>query len=93
MPDFSVETVRELGWTGEKDHVLVYRIRGRFEVFLTIDKGFEFEHDIENLPFGIVVLKTLNNQMSSYERLLADLVQQIECVCPGLVVHVTDPKC
>src|ERR1035438_1036760 len=38
------------------------QIQGRFEVFLTIDKGFEFEHDLKKLSFGIVVLETANNQ-------------------------------
>jgi|ERR1017187_5919202 predicted nuclease of predicted toxin-antitoxin system len=62
LPGCSVDTVRDLGWAGQQDHVLVPKIQGRFEVFLTIDKGFEFEHDLKKLSFGIVVLETANNQ-------------------------------
>jgi predicted nuclease of predicted toxin-antitoxin system len=43
LPDCSVETVRDLGCAGLQDHLLVRQINGRFDVFLTIDKGFEFE--------------------------------------------------
>ena len=89
----SVETVRDLGWSGQKDRVLIPEIEGRFDVFLTIDKGFEFEHDLKKLSFGIIVLTTANNQMPSYERLLEELVRQIQQVSPGHVIHVVDPNC
>jgi hypothetical protein len=67
-------------------------MQGRFDVFLTIDKGFEFEHDLKKLSFGIVVLETANNQMPSYERVLQDLVRLIQSVAPGRVVRVSDPE-
>ena len=93
LPRSSVDTVRDLGWAGQKDHVLIPRIEGRYDVFLTIDKGFEFEHDLKKLWFGIIVLTTANNQMPSYERLLEELVRQIQLLSPGEAVHVIDPEC
>ncbi|SPE36534.1 conserved hypothetical protein [Candidatus Sulfopaludibacter sp. SbA3] len=91
LPDSSVETVRDIGWSGQKDHVLVRQIEGRFDVFVTIDKGFEFEHSLKRFSFGIVVVTTANNQMQSYDRLLEELVRQIDVVAPGQAVHVIDP--
>jgi CRISPR-associated protein Csb1 len=58
----------------------------------SINKGFEFEHDLKRLSFGIVVLETANNQMPSYERVLQDLVRLIQCVAPGQVARVSDPE-
>ena len=69
LPEFSIATVKELGWAGLRDHVLIPKIEGRFDVFPTIDKGFEFEHDLRKLSFGIIILTTTNNQMPSWERL------------------------
>jgi hypothetical protein len=88
-----VDTVRDLGWAGQQDRVLVPKIGGRYDVFLTIDKGFEFEHDLKKLSFGIIVLTATNNQIPSYKRLLEDLVRQIQDVGPGQSVHVIDPEC
>jgi hypothetical protein len=65
---------------------------GRFDTFLTIDKGFEYEHNVEKLTFSIVVLETANNQMPSYERLLEDLIRQIQIASPGQIVRVSDPE-
>lgn len=31
LPDCLVDTVRDLGWGGQQDHVLVPRIQGRFD--------------------------------------------------------------
>jgi predicted nuclease of predicted toxin-antitoxin system len=92
LPLFSVDTVRELGWTGQKDHVLIPQIEGRYDVFLTIDKGFEFEHDLKKLSFGMIVLTAANNQMASYDRLLEELIAQIQRLSPGQAVHVIDPQ-
>ena len=89
----SVDTVRDLGWAGQRDHVLIPEIEGRYDVFLTIDRGFEFQHALKKLSFGIIVLTTANNQMPCYERLLGDLVRQIQQLSPGHLVHVSDPDC
>lgn len=90
LPDGLVETVRDLGWAGQSDHVLIQRIQDRYDVFLTIDKGFEFEHSLAQLSFGIIILEAANNQMSSYERLLERLAQQIQVIAPGRVARVSD---
>jgi predicted nuclease of predicted toxin-antitoxin system len=92
LPECSVDTVKDLGWSGQKDHVLVPNIQGRFDVFLTIDKGFEYEHDLKKLSFGIVIVETVNNEMPSYERVVQELVRQIQRATPGQVTHVTDPE-
>ena len=87
-----MDTVRDLGWAGQRDHVLIPRIQGRFDIFLTIDKGFEFEHNLNELSFGVIVLETANNQMPSYERVLEELVRLIQCLAPGQVVRISDPE-
>lgn len=80
LPGDTVETVRDLGWTGHRDHILVPQIRGRFDVFLTIDKGLEFEHNLEQLSFGIIILEAANNQMPcSWIILTCALKQPTSC--------------
>lgn len=88
----AVNTVGDLGWAGQRDHVLIPQIQGRFNVFLAINKGFEFEHNLKKLSFGVIVLETANNQMPSYERVSEELVRLIQCVAPGQVVRISDPE-
>ena len=92
ISEASIATVQELGWVGERDHVLIQRIQDEFDVFVTIDRGFEFEHNVGKLAFGIIVVETSNNQMPSYERVLDELVREIQSVVPGRVAWVRDPR-
>jgi hypothetical protein len=54
--DHAVFTVLGLGWGGLPDNILVERLQGKFDVFLTIDQGFEHEHNLSSLGFGIVIV-------------------------------------
>ena len=88
LPNHIVDTVREKGWIGCRDHLLIQKIKNEFDVFVTIDRGFEFEHNLNQLSFGIIILATPNNQMPSYERLLDRLLAAIIEIDHGKVVHV-----
>ena len=92
IPQHSIATVHELGWAGQRDHALVLEIQGRFDVFVTLDKGFEFEQNLKALSFGVIVLETDNNQMPSYERVIGELVSVIQSVAPGEAARVKDSK-
>ena len=91
-PEWFVTSVRELGWAGTADGRLVTRIQGQFEVFVTLDRGFAFQHDLRKLDFGIVILRAINNQMTSYERMLGELLVVAAEVAPAQAVHVRDPE-
>jgi predicted nuclease of predicted toxin-antitoxin system len=39
LPESFVATVRDLGLTGQKDHLLIDVIDGAYDIFLTIDKA------------------------------------------------------
>ena len=91
VPEVSFVTVREIQAAGFKDHHLIRLINGAFEVFVTIDKGFAFEHNVRKLCFGIIIVSVYNNQMPSYERLLTDLSRQIAEVDRGEITHLIDP--
>ena len=65
--DQAVLTVLELGWGGLPDHILLERLQGRCDVFLTIDRGFEHQHNLALLRFGIVIVQVSRNRLAHYE--------------------------
>ena len=83
-----VFTVRELGWGGSPDHVLVERLQGRCEVFLTIDRGFEHEHNLSRLNFGILIVQVAKNRLAHYESIREKISQAVSSVRPGEVMQV-----
>ena len=84
----AVSTVLGLGWGGLPDNVLVERLRGRCEIFLTIDQGFEHEHNLSSLGFGIVIVHVARNRLSHYGKIRDEISQAVSSVRPGEVIHV-----
>jgi hypothetical protein len=57
-----VQTVFDLGWQNFKDHVLVKQLQ--CDVFVTADRGFEHEHNLNALRFGIVIVHATRNEVT-----------------------------
>ncbi len=87
-PDHAVSTVLRMGWRGLPDNLLVDRLRGRCEVFLTIDQGFEHEHNLSSLGFGIVIVHVPRNRVAHYNAIREEISQAVCSVRPGEVIHV-----
>ena len=59
----TVETVMERGWAGIKNGELLSRMRGHYDVLITMDRGIEFQQQVPTLPFGIVIVRARSNRM------------------------------
>jgi len=86
--DHVVFTVLGLGWGGLPDNILVEHLRERCEVFLTIDQGFEHEHNLSSLGFGIVIVHVPRNRLAYYEVIREKISQALSSIRPGEVIHV-----
>lgn len=83
-----VLTLFDLGWQHLKDNVLVKQLE--CDVFVTADHGFEHQHNLKPLPFGIVVVHVVRNKIAFYRPLFPQLRYAIATVGAGQVVHVSD---
>lgn len=88
-PEHSVFTTQDLGWRGLPDHILLERLQDHCEAFITIDRGFEHEHNLSSLRFGIVVVHVPRNRMSYYEALREKIINALSGVKPANVLHVS----
>ena len=87
--DHAVLTVLELGWGGLPDHILVERLRRRCDVHLTIDRGFEPEHNRTAVDFEIVIAPVARNRLAHYQSIREKISQAVSSVKPGQVTHVS----
>jgi len=88
LPGHETKTAFDMAWHRLKDHVLLSEIQDRFDVFVTADQGFEHEHNLGRLRFGLIIIHVKKNQIEFYRPLAAQLRKAIEQVRPGEVVHV-----
>jgi hypothetical protein len=62
LTEYEVRTAFQLGWHRLKDHILLPLVQDQFDVFVTIDQGFEHEHNLRKLHFGIVIVHVPKNR-------------------------------
>ncbi len=71
------------------DHILLQRLQGHCEVFLTLDRGFEHEHNLSLLSFGIVIVHVARNRFAHYEAIRKQISDAVTSVRPAEVAHAS----
>jgi predicted nuclease of predicted toxin-antitoxin system len=84
----AVETVVDGGWAGIKNGELLSRMRGDYDVLITMDRGIEFQQQISTLPFRIVVIRARSNRMQHLSPLVPTILAAIAAAKPGRVQRV-----
>jgi len=64
----AVETVAARGWAGIENGELLRRMRERYDVLLTMDRGTEFQQQISTFSFGIVIVRARSNRVQHLSR-------------------------
>jgi hypothetical protein len=72
FPDHDVQTLFDLGWQHLKDNVLIRQLE--CDVFITADRGFEREHNLSLLPFGILIVHVARNKIAFYRPIFRKLL-------------------
>jgi len=91
IPQFAghdVSTVQGLGWAGIKNGDLLERARRTIDVFVTMDRKLEKQHDLSVLPFGVVVILARSNRMPDLLPLTEALREVVAPSGPERVEHV-----
>jgi predicted nuclease of predicted toxin-antitoxin system len=86
--DIEVLTVQERGWTGIKNSELLRLAAGEFEVLLTMDRGVEFQQNLQSLPIGILIIRASSNRFEDLQPLLAEMRIALNTIQPGEVRRV-----
>lgn len=81
-------TAFDLEWNRFPDPEVVRLCLGRFDVLITTDRGFEFEHNLAKLSFGILILHVLKNKLRYYRAIEDEIADAIGRVTPAQVIHV-----
>ena len=87
----AVRTVTEAGWSSSKDGPLLEFAQNHFDVFVTIDKALERQHDLKKIDMGFVLARVPNNRIQSYVSIFRELKAAAEQVKPGELVVVVSP--
>jgi predicted nuclease of predicted toxin-antitoxin system len=69
-----VSTVKQMGWVGLRNGVLLSKAAGRFDVFLTVDRNLPKQQKLGDLPLAVIVLRCATNDVNDLRRLIPALL-------------------
>lgn len=86
-----VESAQSMGWSGVSNGELLERAaQARFDALVTLDRGFEFEQNLAELPVSVAILVARSNRIEQLLPLIPSLLQQLEGMQPKTLIKVRE---
>jgi hypothetical protein len=63
-------------------------MRGAYDALVTMDQGIEFQQDLSDLPFGVLLLRAPSNRLADLQRLVSAIIDALAGLGPGQVRRV-----
>jgi predicted nuclease of predicted toxin-antitoxin system len=78
LGNHEVFTVPEMGWAGTKNGVLLRLIlEAKFDVFITVDAGIQYQQNLSEVPLRIVALSAFSNRIEDLQPLIEELLEML----------------
>lgn len=82
-------TVPEAGWAGKKNgELLLLAEKSGFQIFLTLDRGMEYEQNLKGRVITIVLIAAKSSQLSDLLPRMPAVLDALRSVQAGQLVHV-----
>jgi len=96
LPDHECHTVPEAGLAGRKNGFLLdLAEKAGFEIFVTMDKGLEYQQNLEGRSIAILILRGKSNRLADLLPLVPDLLRTVRLARKGEIRHIAggEPVC
>jgi predicted nuclease of predicted toxin-antitoxin system len=88
LPAHQVSTVREMGWAGSTNGLLLARAARRFDVLITADKNIHYQQNLSSLPIAVLILSAQSNALPSLVPLVGKLEAALAALPPRSVAVI-----
>ena len=83
------QTARYAGFAGLRNGDLLKAAEAaKFEVFLTVDQGIEYQQNLTSRKLAILILRAKSNRLRDLLELVPACLAQIDVVRPGHLIKV-----
>lgn len=86
--DAETVTVPERGWGGIKNGKLLQLAAAEFDVMLTMDRGIEYQQNLNGLDLCLVVLSAVSNDLDDLLPLVPSINAALTKVTPNRIIHI-----
>jgi hypothetical protein len=89
LPGHDCQTARYAGLAGLKNgELLAAAEKGKFEVFLTVDQGIEYQQNLTTRKIAILIFRAKSNRLKDLLPLAPACLARIESIQPGQIVRI-----
>jgi predicted nuclease of predicted toxin-antitoxin system len=89
-PGRECSTVAEAGLAGKKNGELLQLAEPAFDVFVTLDQGFEYQQNLAGRKIAVVVIRALSNRFAHVEPHAPACIAALGSIQPGQLVRIKD---
>lgn len=73
LPGHEVSTIRDVGWAGLTNGLLLARAGGRFEVLITVDQNIQHQQRLPVPGLAILIVRAATNDIDALRPLMAEV--------------------
>ena len=84
----TVFTVQEKGWSGIENGDLLRIAEKEFDVWLTADRGIEYQQNLNHFNIAVVVLVAYRNRLDALLPLMPRLQEVLQVIQPHQIVYI-----
>ena len=89
LPGHDCQTARYAGLAGLKNSDLLTAAEAKkFDVFLTVDQGIEYQQNLEGRKIAIIIFRTKSNRLKDLLPLVSICLEHVESIQPGQIVRI-----
>ncbi len=82
------QTVPEAGFAGKKNGELLGLAEGKYDVFVTLDKGLEFQQNLAGKKIAVVIIRSKSNRLVDIKEHAVACLAAIQSIQPGQLLRI-----
>ncbi|HET9743993.1 MAG TPA: DUF5615 family PIN-like protein [Terriglobales bacterium] len=90
LPFHECLTVQEAGLAGKQNGDLLAMAEGKFDVFLTLDKGLRYQQNLTGRTIAILLVRAKSNDIDDILPHIPQCLDALNKIRPGEVVVIGD---
>jgi len=83
-----VTTVPRQGWGGCSDRELLQRIPGEFDVWITMDSNLRYQHSLDKIKMGVIILRAKNNRYETVKEFVSEILDALTSITFGQIIEL-----
>jgi predicted nuclease of predicted toxin-antitoxin system len=88
LAEHECRAVQEMGWSAKRNGELLLLAEKKFDVFVTIDQGIEYEQNVANRKIALLVLGARSNQIGDLAPIIPAALAALRGIQAGKIARV-----